>query len=221
MIAVARFTAAGCVASQRWVAPTLAYVVALAATYAAGGDPLTNLSVGAAALFPVAAWLTVATLNDEDDDHAAVTAALVGGPRRLRLAKLGLSAAAGAVLAAVGIGFAAVRAPLAPTDVAAGVVADLAAILGGVAGGALCARPLVARTGSALLLLCLLTLAELVVPGAPPLHLVLEALGGDRPRWTALALAAAEGLGLAIGAVGVAAVSGERLSGSLRRTDAC
>jgi hypothetical protein len=196
VIAVARFAAAGCLAAQRWVPPALAYVVVLAATYAAGGEPLTNLSVGVAALFPVAAWVAVATLNDEDDDHAAVTAALAGGPGPVRRAKIALSAVVAAQLAVVGIALAAIRAPLAPGDLAAGVVADLAAILGGVALGAVCARPFLARTGSALLAICLVTLGELVVPGAPPVHLVLAALGGHHPHWAGLASGLAAGLGL-------------------------
>jgi hypothetical protein len=140
--------------------------------------------------------VAVATLNDEDDDHAAVTAALAGGPGPVRRAKIALSAVVAAQLAVVGIALAAIRAPLAPGDLAAGVVADLAAILGGVALGAVCARPFLARTGSALLAICLVTLGELAVPGAPPVHLVLAALGGGHPHWPGLASGLAAGLGL-------------------------
>jgi hypothetical protein len=166
LIAAARFTAAGCLYAQRWVAPTVAYAVVLGATYAAGGGASTNLTVDAAVLFPVTAWLTVAVLNDEDDDHLAITASIVGGMRRLRLAKLALALAGGAALAIAGVVFASELAASALTvaDLAAGICRDLLAILGGVALGAACARPLVRRAGTALLVISLATVADLVVP---------------------------------------------------------
>lgn len=172
----ARFTADSCLLAQRWVAPALVYAVTLAATFAAGGDPRVDLGFGAAALFSVAAWLTVATLNDEDDDHAAITAAIVGGRGRLRLTKLAVAGAAGGVLAAGGLVFAFVRATGSLSDLAAGTAADLVALSTGLLVGWLCARPFVSRAGTALLLICVATLANLVVPGAP-LHLVLSIMG--------------------------------------------
>jgi hypothetical protein len=207
MLAVARFTAASCLHAQRWLAPTIAYAVAVAGMFAAGGDARANLSVSAAVLFPVAAWLTVVVLNDEDDDHAIVTAAIAGGMRRLRLAKLGLAAAAGIALAAGGVIIASERAatPLASFDFAAGCLAAVAAVLGGVGVGALCARPYVKRSGSALSVILATTLVVLLVPDAP-LHLVLSGLGGHALRWGTLAAGSACALagGTALAAISLA-----------------
>jgi hypothetical protein len=187
-----RFIAASCIASQRWLAPVVLFAIAVAVLFASGGSPLVNAGVGATVLFPIAAWITIATLNDEDPSQQAITTAAFGSPARVRRAKLAVAVMVCAALAAVSILVAVVRAGSLTLEIlAASSFGHVLAVAGGLALGATCARPLVKRNGSALLLVAGATVVDLVVPDAPPAHLVLSALSGVRgPRWSLLGLAA-------------------------------
>jgi hypothetical protein len=202
-----RFVAASCISSQRWIPPIVLFAVALAVLFASGGSLLLNAGVGAAALFPIAAWVTIATLDDEDPSQQDVTSAAFGSPGSVRGVKLAVAAGVCLALAAASICAAALRADSATGEaLAAAVLAHLLAVAGGVPLGAACARPLMARSGSALLVVAAAALADLVLPDAPPAHLVLSATGDGRgPRWPDLALAAVGTALLAAVLLGLAA----------------
>ncbi len=208
VIALVRYLVASGLGAQRWVAPGVAFGLAVTVTFASGGDPSTTLAEGVAWLFPIAAWITVVTLNDPTPDQQAIIAAAVGGPTRLRVGQLALATSIGLIMAAGSLLFAGLASAGAFTvgDLAAGASADLVAVVAAVALGSLCARPVVRRTGWAVLLVILVSAADLAVPGAPPARIELAAFAASRSsqRWLTLGQAAAE---VAVLAAVLAAVS--------------
>jgi hypothetical protein len=203
--ALVRYISSTCLASQRWVAPGLVYLLCISITYAAGGGALGTLAIGAVCLFPVTAWVGVATLNEEDLSQMTITAAAAGGLGRARLARLLAAAAVGLCMTAVSLAAAAATNASSVTagELAAGAAAHALAVVAGVALASLCARPLVTRAGWALFAIVLATIADLVVPYAPPARIVLSALGGGQEvAWRTLALG-----GLAAVVLSAAAVS--------------
>jgi hypothetical protein len=201
MIALGRYVAASCLASLRWVAPGLIFILGLAVTYGPGGDPLSTLADGATWLFPITAWLTVATLNDEDPSQAAITAVAAGGLARARAGKLLVAAGAGALMTAISLAaaYANNASDFTLNDLAAGVVAHALTVIGGVALGSLCARPLISRTAWAVLVIIALSLVDVAIPYAPPARIVLVALNHARigQQWASLGIGAGEVMVLA------------------------
>lgn len=196
MIALARYVAASCLGAQRWVAAGLLFVLGVAITFASGGQALSTLAEGATWLFPITAWLTVATLNDEDPGQADITAA-AAGVARARGVKLAVAAGAGLVLTALSLvaAFLASSSTFTPQTLAAGAVAHLLAVTAAVAVGSICARPIIGRTGWAVLAVIGFTVVDLVIPGAPPSRLVLHSLDGSQKAadvWRSLGLGAGE-----------------------------
>ncbi len=206
VIALTRYIAACCLHAQRWVAPGLLFVLSVVITFATGGPALSTLGEGATWLFPVTAWLTVVTLNDEDPSQAAISAAAGGGIGRVRNAKLAVAGCVGLVMTAISLAVAYANSSSSFTldDLAAGTVACLFTVAGGVALGSLCARPLVSRTGWAVLAIIVLTIVDLIVPHAPPARVVLEALSDshDSHLWASLARGAPEVIVLAVVFIG-------------------
>jgi hypothetical protein len=203
--ALARYVAASCLGAQRWVGPGLAFVVGLAITFAGGGEALSTLAEGAIWLFPITAWLTVTTLNDEDPSRADITAAAAGGMTRVRAGKLAVAAAVAVVLTFISLlaAYLASRSTFTLHDLPAGLVAHLMAVAGGVAVGSVCARPVLTRTGWAVLVVIGLTVIDLVIPGAPPARAILDALDGSQAHlWRSLALGAGEVVVLAVVLIG-------------------
>jgi hypothetical protein len=212
VIPLARYVTASCLGAQRWVGPGLLFVVGVAVTFASGGEALSTFAEGATWLFPITAWLTVATLNDEDPTRADITSAAAGGGTRVRLVKLAVAGGVGLVLTIISLlaGFFAASSSFTLRDLAAGIVAQLLAVTGGVAVGSICARPLISRPGWAVLGVIGLTVIDLVVPGAPPSRLILQALDGSSNGsegavhlWRSLALGAGEVVVLAALLIGL------------------
>jgi hypothetical protein len=201
MTALCRYVAASCLASLRWVAPGLIFVLGLAVTYGPGGDPLSTLADGAIWLFPITAWLTVATLNDEDPSQAAITAVAAGSLARARAGKLLVAAGAGAFMTAVSLAAAFTNNSSSFTlnDLALGVVAHALTVIGGLALGSLCARPLISRTAWAVLVIVALTLVDVAIPYAPPARIVLVALNHAHigQQWASLGIGVGEVIVLA------------------------
>lgn len=127
-----------------------------------------------------------------------------GGSTRVRFAKLGVAATVGLAMTGISLAaaFATNTSSIKPADLAAGGAAHLLALVGGVALGSVCARPLVTRTGWAALAIVAVTLIDIVVPGAPPVHVVLAALEGQHAGvpWSSLAWGVV-GTGLFAGAL--------------------
>ena len=206
MIPLERYITASCLNSLRWVAPGLIFVLCLAITYGPGGHTLGTLAEGATWLFPITAWITVATLNDESPSQADITGAAAGGTGRARTCKLLVAAAAGAIMTVISLAAAYATSPssFTPDDLAAGAVAHLLAVIGGVSFGSLCARPLISRTAWAVLIIIALTLVDVVIPYGPPLRIVLVALNHSQigQQWISLGIGAGEVMVLGAALIG-------------------
>jgi hypothetical protein len=209
MIALGRYITASCLYSLRWVPPALIFVLGLAAAYASGGQVLTTLEIGASWLFPVTAWLTVNTLNDEDPSRAAITAAAAGGIGRARAAKLIVVACVGVLmtLISLALAYAVNLSYITPGELVIGLVAHAISVTGGVALGSLVSRPIVSRTAFAVLTIVAFTVVDLVVPYSPPVRVIITALNEVHTyrQWEVLALGAGEVVVLAAILLGVSA----------------
>lgn len=85
-----RLTVTAATASRSLLAATFAWLLVLAAVYASdAGPPLPAMAVTAAALLPVAAWATAASLAATSEDLRAVLTAADGRPRVLVVDALG------------------------------------------------------------------------------------------------------------------------------------
>jgi hypothetical protein len=174
-----RLGAAGAVASRSLLAATFAWLVVLAAVYAAdAGPPRQAMAFTAALLFPVAAWAAAAQLAAASDDLRAVLAAADGRGRVL---------AVDVLLTLVWVGGAALTAVLAPalfdphrapaTDFLLGAALH---VLCGAAGAALALLLHALRVSRGLQLL-VVVLAGLVsgrLAAVPPIGPVLAAWSG-------------------------------------------
>lgn len=190
MLSTVRYTGTGCIRSQRWIPPAVIYGVALALSSPAGSPSLPTLAGNAAILLPIAAWLTVATLNYEDPSQAAITASSAGGVVRAQTAKL-LAALAGSMSLAV-ISIAAAY-PLHPTHfglrvVGVGLLMHFLTALGGVGIGSLCARPVIRSPGATITLVLLGVVTTLAVPHLPPVLALLALVDSDYPAHLATGL---------------------------------
>jgi hypothetical protein len=168
--------------SQRWVAPVAALFIMLGIFYSGPPGPARDgYAATAVALFVIAAWITVALTGAEDPVQAQITAVHAGRWWRPLAAKL-----AAALIASVVLAFVAVLAPVVfrtvhpsanPGDVLVGALAMLAAVVPGVALGAVFSPPGVRSPGTAVLGVVagvVFTLVRLgVEQSAPPLAALL------------------------------------------------
>jgi len=165
--AVVRYYATLFGASQRWLAPTLLYGIALAIDSAAGDRASDAYAYSAAFLVPVAAWMTRSMLTLEPAESASMIATLVG-PARARLAALSAAAAFGLACAVIGAIVASFASTGGTTSMAlAGMCTELICVLMGSAAGAVAAPPLVPETGWGVLLAGLLGLGLLIARFSP------------------------------------------------------
>ena len=161
-----RYLLADLFSSQRWLPPVFVYLAMTGVLY--GGDPGTPLppyGVSAMVLFPLAAWVTVVLVNNEDPVQRHVTMAAVGGWRRL-LGGLVVAACVlngGLVLLATLVPAVIHHHPYALSDVALGFTAHVISAVTGIGLGMLCARPLIPTTGWSLVAVVGVSLLLLVV----------------------------------------------------------
>ena len=214
-VAPVRYALAVSVAGQRWLAPTAVFAAVVLALAAQGGDVGTTLAEGMAVLFPAAAWLASGLLRGEPPDRVAVAASVVGGVHRARATIL-LAAALWAqawILLTLVVTVLVARGVTAGW-LAAGLLGHEAALAGGLALGAVCAPPVVARPGWGVALAAVVSCAELAVPHAVPVRVLVDAFGSSRgrvassPPWTivlgTLVVTALLGVALVTGAWRVA-----------------
>ncbi|MEU1850744.1 ABC transporter [Streptomyces sp. NPDC019990] len=189
MTALLRYHAALLVRSQRWLPPFLLYAAVLAVSIQAGQPVLDSLGYSAAALLPVAAWLTRICVTAEPDAARGCVAAAVG-PARAHVACVLVALTAAAALGTVATLLVTLLSdpvasghrtpvPLAPAC-AAGLAATLACALLGTAVGALTSRPLLRSRGRAVLALLLMALLSLVATGSPAQAAVQGLVAGSR-----------------------------------------
>ncbi|WP_338783776.1 ABC transporter [Streptomyces sp. DG1A-41] len=189
MTALLRYHAALLLRSQRWLPPFLLYAAFLAISVQAGQPVLDSLGYSAAALLPVAAWLTRICATAEPQAARGCVAAAVG-PARAHVACL-LAALSGAAalgtVATLGVTLLSASVasdhrtpvPLAPAC-GAGLLAALACALLGTAVGALTSRPLLRSRGRAVPALLLAALLSLVATGSPAQAAVRGLVTGSR-----------------------------------------
>lgn len=179
-----RYLAADALRVGRWVAPGVVFLIVTASGTAVGGTAVGGFGLTATALFPISVWATVALLNSEDPTQAMITTAALGDPFTLRLAKLTLAYVAGQGLTALAIVWPLVTShPATPGDVLGGIVAHLLTSLAGVTAGSFLSRPILRAPAWALMLGIALFLAEILIPGFPPVRPIAEAFS-DSPAVT-------------------------------------
>lgn len=206
MIPLLRYLAADALRSQRWTAPLLAFAVAVAIIAPSDAAPLVpTMSMTAAVLLPASLWLTVVVNHSEDPVQTHITGVTVGSLTRTRLAKLATAYLGCLVLTGLAMAWV-----LTSTDdritvalLGFGVLEHLICGLAGVALGALASRPMLRRAGWTVLAGVGICLAELLIPGIPPLHPLLTAFSDHPPAnpWPTLAWIAAETIPLAAAAI--------------------
>lgn len=181
MLPVTRYGLADFVASQRYLAPALTYLlIVVVYDTSGGGGLLGTYALTAGVLFPIGAWMTVAVMRTEDPTQRLVTLATVGSVTRVRLGKL-----LAALVATLGLAGVAVFLPVAiphqgltAGNVLAGIVAHILTALLGLALGGLCSPPVVRRTGYGLLAITMVVVA-LTATKIPPFFSLLKVLGAD------------------------------------------
>lgn len=206
MTALLRYLLADAVRAQRWVAPAVTFLAAIAVIDVGGGSALSCYSATSAALMAIALWLTIAVVSSEDPIQTAITVVIVGSPFRVQLGKL-LTAYIGCLpLAGLGVLW-----PLVvgghsfnATAIAAGLAAHLVTALTGVGFGALLSRPVLRHTAWAVLIGIMVCIAELAIPDFPPARQLLQALGADHPHGLGLSLVLIAVQAIALAAVAVA-----------------
>lgn len=119
-----------------------------------------------------------------------------GGLGRARTAKLLVATGAGALLAVISLAtaYATFYSGFTWDDLGAGAAAQVLSVVGGVAVGSLCARPIITRTAWSFLTIILVTVADVLIPYGPPLRTVLIALNraSVAKQWATIGLGAGE-----------------------------
>jgi hypothetical protein len=187
--AAVRYALATSAGSQRWLAPSATFVAAVLVLYAQGGDAGTTIAMGTVVLFAAGAWLAASLAYAETTDRVAVTAAMLGGVHRARLSVVAAAVVWGQALVVVSLVVMVLlaRGVTLPWLLAA-VVAHETVLIAGVAVGSACAPPLLGRAGWSMALVLAVGIAELGVPWAAPVRLLVDALDtpGSSPPWALL-----------------------------------
>lgn len=157
--------------SQRFFAPLLLFVLGVVVLTAGDTGPVLG-SFGACAfvLFPAALWITVALIATEDDVARSITVVNAGGAGRVLAGTVAV--AVGLCVPAVAFGSAVPveigdHAKVPAAAVAAGVLAQLAAGLTGVAAGVMSSRLTVHRPAASLSSALALTAFAVALPYSP------------------------------------------------------
>ncbi|MCS0602187.1 ABC transporter [Streptomyces sp. LP11] len=189
MTALLRYQSDLLLRSQRWLPPVILYAVFLCVGVRSGEPVLDSLGYTAAALLPVAAWLTRICVTGEPAAARACVAA-ARGPARAQLAGLLTALFAAALLGTAATVVVALisdpasnghRVHVAPwRATASGLPAALACALLGAAVGALTCRPVLRSTGRAVPAMLLGALLALVVAGSPAQAAVSGLVTGSR-----------------------------------------
>jgi hypothetical protein len=184
MIALIRYTLATMQHSQRFLAPVLLFLVAVAISSSSDTGPIVPVyALCSGALFLSATWLTVTLINSEDPAHRAITQ--VNAVQSYRLLASGIVVALGygmfmtiiglvlpIVVGSHDVGF---------VELLVGFGAQLASTCTGIGVGLVCSRLVVGRPGYSLVLAIGLALVLLLVRGLPPINPMFRLLSGTRP----------------------------------------
>lgn len=189
MSALVRYLVSDALRGQRWIAPVLVFLAATGTLAAPGATVLPDYAATSVVLLPATLWLTVVVNNSEDPVQADITVVTAGGRTRVMLARLAVAFLGALPLVAVGLGWPLVVGSRASgSALAVGAAAHLLTALAGVGLGALVSRPVVRRTGWAVLLGVGISIAEVVVPHCPPAGQLLSLLDDPRHHLTSALL---------------------------------
>ncbi|RJQ82042.1 hypothetical protein D5S17_03740 [Pseudonocardiaceae bacterium YIM PH 21723] len=184
MIALIRYGVATFLHSQRYLAPVVLFLGALAIAALNDGGPLLPLyAVISGALFVATSWITVAQLNAEDPVHRAVTIVHAGRSVKVLLAGVCVALLAGFGLVLVGL-----LGPLlmghhkvSPADLLLGLAALSTATFTGTAVGLICSRLVIRRPGYSFAVALVGVLSLLLVKGIPPVNAMIRGLSEGLP----------------------------------------
>ncbi len=179
---------------QTYVPPLLLYTAALVVLTVNDLGPLVGTYAACSlTLFVCLVWLTVTVVNAQTPTQRAVTIVTAGSDRRVLLAEVLAATVLCGLLTVVGLVFPIVSGEHEVTvgAVAVGVLAQMTCGVTGIACGLLCSRPVVPRTGPAVVL-ALALIGAVVIAALPPVGPVVRLLGREEvpgPVYPALALA--------------------------------
>jgi hypothetical protein len=202
---------------QTYVPPLLVYTTAVVVLTTNDLGPLAGTYAACAlALFVCLVWLTVTVVNVQTPTQRAVTTVAAGDDRRVLAAEVLAATVLCGLLTVVGLVYPVFSGEheVTAAAVAAGLLAQAACGVTGIACGLLCSRPVVPRTGYAVVLALTLT-GVVVIASLPPVGPVVRLLGRDGDPVRMLApLAAYTALSVAL----LAAASAVTLTVSRRRS---
>ena len=184
VLSLLRYTTSRCALSQVWVPPWVAFVLLIAVSYPSGAAALGSISLGIVILLVTSTWIGLATVNSESASQRASLAAAHGGVVRYRLITLLSAALASGLLIPLSVSWAVINDPArpSPAELTAAVLGHLVVVATGIAVAAVVSRPLVDRTGHAFVLAALILVVLVAVPHLPPVRLMVETLGAQRPN---------------------------------------
>lgn len=210
---ITRYLGADLVRSQRFLIPVVTYCSVLAVLF--GGDPgppPTPWGASTFALYPISAWLAITIANTEDPIQRHITIAAAGGWPRIARGILVTALLADAVLVLISLAAPKILGhpyPYSPRDFLIGALSHLASAFAGTAVGLLCARPLINKIGWSFVCALLVLVITAVQRWLPPVGTAVDELS-HQPAAGPLALDAAIGLLLAVGATVICTVAGNR-----------
>jgi hypothetical protein len=170
MVALVRYTFATMFHGQRYLAPVLLFLGALAVISRNDNGPLPPVyALCAGALFICATWLTMALISVEDPTHRAVTVVAAGRSIRVLLAAVAVALVSCLALTGAGLVLPLLLGThtVEPADLGVGLEAHLVCACAGIAIGLLCSRLVIRRQGYAFVLALGLVMIMLLVRGLP------------------------------------------------------
>jgi hypothetical protein len=169
---------------QAYLPPLLLWASAVVVLTTNDLGPLTgSYAACATTQFVCLTWLTAVLVNTESETQRAMTAVAAGGLRRVFAAHVLAALAISAALTTVGLVYPIVAGEhvVTPGAVAVGAAAQAVCGVTGIAAGLLCSRPVVPRTGYAVVLALVLDGTLLIVNAVPPVGPVVRLLATTLP----------------------------------------
>jgi hypothetical protein len=191
---------------QTYVPPLLLYAAAIVVLTVNDLGPLVGTYAACSLiLFVCQVWLTVTVVNVQTPTPRAVPTVPPGSDRRVLLAEVLAATVLCGLLTVVGLVFPIVSGEHEVTvgAVAVGALAQMTCGVTGIAGGLLCSRPVVPRTGAAVVL-ALALIGTVVIAALPPVGPVVRLLGREEvpgplhPVLAVVLLAAGVGVALTV-----------------------
>ncbi|MEV6301955.1 hypothetical protein AB0M02_21255 [Actinoplanes sp. NPDC051861] len=184
MIALVRYDLSMLVRGQSYIAPFVLYASAIVTLTTNDQGPLPRVyTASAMTIFICMLWLTVALINTEEPAQRAMTSVAARGEHRVLAANVLAALVICLALTALGLIY-----PIpagdhtwSSTDLVIGIVAQLTCGVTGIAGGLVCSRIVVRRTGYAVFLALGLIGVFTLIRVLPPVAPTMVILGSDRP----------------------------------------